>query len=156
MAPAFAGAILFAAGPFCRRPAQCDKFGTRTMNWMEWVADFAFLLMPPVSCVWAWWLWKRQSQVKLIPLWRRVCTAIGLTAFTLSIALGAFALFYWRHYPGEGPGPPEPTQLTTLLGFTLAVFGIPLAVLAKSWNRVALILCSLGLLGFYFGMFVAP
>ena len=43
----------------------------------------------------------------------------------------------------------------TVVGFALAVFGIPFSVLARSWNRVALVLCSLGLLVFYVAMFAA-
>jgi len=126
------------------------------MNWTEWAADLAFLVMPPLSCAWAWWLWTRKSIDTAIPSWRRVATVIGLIAFTLSIALGAFAFEYWRHTPASGTAPPEATRVTTLVGFALAVFGLPFCLLAKSWNRVALVLCSLGLLGFYFGMFVAP
>lgn len=81
---------------------------------------------------------------------------IGLTAATLGIALGAFALFYWRRFPGGGPVPPQPTRITTFVGFAVAVFGACFSVLATSRTRVALILCSIGLLGFYFGMFLAP
>lgn len=125
------------------------------MNWTEWAANLAFLLMPPLTCAWAWWLWTRQSQIKVTPHWRRVATAIGLIAFSLSIVLGAFAFEYWRHFPSGGPAQPEATRVATLLGFALTVFGLPFSVLAKSWNRVALVACSLGLLGFYFGMFVA-
>jgi hypothetical protein len=124
------------------------------MNWAEWAADLAFLVMPPLSCAWAWWLWTRKS-ADMVPPWRRVATMIGLTAFTLSIALGAFAFAYWRHAPASSLTPPQATRVTTLVGFAMTVFGIPFCLMAKSWNRIALVLCSLGLLGFYFGMFVA-
>jgi hypothetical protein len=125
------------------------------MNWTEWAANFAFLGMPPLSCAWAWWLWIRDSRNTPAPQWRRAATLIGLMAFTLSIAVGAFALFYWHYSPGRGPAPPDPTRIGTMAGFGLAVFGVPFCVLAKSWTRFSLILCALGLLGFYFGMFVA-
>jgi hypothetical protein len=126
------------------------------MNWTEWVADFAFLFIPPASCVWAWWLWTRQSLSTAIPQWRRVAAAIAQIAFTASILLGAFALEYWRSSPGGNAAPPEATRVTTVLGFALTVFGVPLSLMARSWNRIALVLCSLALLGFYFGMFMAP
>lgn len=125
------------------------------MTWTEWVADFAFLCVPPVSCAWAWWLWARQSAEPAIPQWRRAASTIAQIAFTVSILLGAFALEYWRHFPGKNPAPPEATRITTVLGFALAVFGVPLSAMSKSWNRVALLLCSVALLGFYFGMFLA-
>jgi hypothetical protein len=126
------------------------------MTWAEWVVDFAFLFMPPLSCTCAWWLWIRKHEVMSIPRWRRSATAIALIAVTLSIILGAFAFIYWRHFPGRGPDPPSPTRIATLSGFASAVFAVPFCVLAKSWTRFALVLCCLGLLGFYFGMFVAP
>ena len=50
----------------------------------------------------------------------------------------------------------HPTRIATLAGFALAVFAVPFCVLAKSWTRLALVLSCLCLLGFYFGMFVAP
>jgi hypothetical protein len=124
------------------------------MHWTEWVADLAFLLIPPLSCVWAWWLWARRGTSESIPKWSQAATVIDLIVFTLSIALGAFALLYWRDFSGTG-APPEATRITTMWGFALAVFGLPFSVMAKSWNRVALVLCSLALLGFYLGMFAA-
>ena len=126
------------------------------MNWTEIAANLALLGVPPVSCAWAWRLWMRGSRTTEIPEWRRLATRIGLMALTVSVGLGAFAWIYWHRYPGQGSGPPEPTRIATLLGFGSAVFGIPLAVLARSWTRVSLMVCSAALLGFYFGMFLAP
>lgn len=126
------------------------------MNWTEWAAYFAFLGVPPLACVWAWGNWIRRSSGGSIPRWRRVATVIGLVTATLGIAVGAFALTYWRRFPGAGPSPPEPTRIATFVGFGLSVFGVPFAVLATSWTRVALVVCLVGLLGFYFGMFLAP
>ena len=126
------------------------------MNWTEWAANLTFLGMPPLACAWGWVEWIRRSQTALIPRWRRVATVIGLVALTLGVTLGAFALIYWRRFPGVGPGPPPPTRITTFVGFGLAVFGAPFSFLATSRARVALVLCSVGLLGFYFGMFLAP
>jgi hypothetical protein len=126
------------------------------MTWAEWVVDFALLFLPPLSCTCAWWLWLSKHESVPIPRWRRSATAIALMAVTLSIALGAFAFIYWRRFPGHGPDPPSPTRIATLAGFALAVFAVPFSVLAKSWTRLALVLSCLCLLGFYFGMFVAP
>lgn len=126
------------------------------MTWAEWLADFAFLFLPPLSCTFAWWLWIRKDESVSIPRWRRSATAIGLIAVTVSIVLGAFALLYWHRFPGRGPDPPSATRITTLSGFALLVFAVPFCVLAKSWTRLALVLSCIGLLGFYFGMFVAP
>lgn len=125
------------------------------MTWAEWAVDFALLFMPPLSCTCAWWLWIRKYEFVPIPRWRRSATGVALIAVTLSIALGAFALLYWHQFPGEG-NPPSPTRITTLAGFALAMFAIPFCILAKSWTRIALVLSCVGLLGFYFGMFVAP
>lgn len=124
------------------------------MNWTEWAVDLAVLGVPPLSCGWAWWLWARHGQDGAIPRWRRVITVIDLVVFTLSIALGATALWYWHDFT-RTPTQPEVTRVLTLVGFALAVFGIPFSVMARSWNRVALVLCSLGLLVFYVAMFAA-
>jgi hypothetical protein len=125
------------------------------MHWTELLTDLALLLTPPLSCVWAWWLWaQRRERKDRAPEWSRVATVIDLVVFTLSIGLGAFALLYWRDFSGA-PVPPEATRISTMLGFALAVFGLPFSVMAKSWNRVALVLCSLALLGFYVGMIAA-
>lgn len=124
------------------------------MNWVEWAVDFAVLGIAPVSCLCAWWLWMRQDQ-RALPKWRQITTIIDLISLTLSIALGAFAFEYWRNFPAQDFGFPEVTRITILIGFFFAVFGLPFSVLARSWNRVALVLCSIGLLAFYFGMFVA-
>jgi len=126
------------------------------MNWTEWAANLIFLAVPPVTCAWGWWDWARRAPVTAIPRWRRTATVIGLVAVTLGIALGAFAFLYWRRFPGGGPEPPQPTRISTYVGFAIAVFGVPFAVLASSRTRVALVLCSIALLGFYFGMFLAP
>jgi hypothetical protein len=124
------------------------------MNWTEWAVDLTVLGVPPLTCVWAWWLWAHQEQSGAIPKWCQVATMIDLVVFTLSIVLGAFALFYWRDISGS-PVQPETTRVTTMVGFALTVFGLPFAVMARSWNRVALVVCSLGLLAFYVGMFAA-
>lgn len=123
------------------------------MNWTEWAVDLAILGVPPVSCVWAWWLWAREDP-GAVPKWRQVATTIDLVVFTVSIALGAFALIYWRDF-SRTPFQPEATQVATMLGFALAVFGFPFSIMARSWNRVALVLCSVALLVFYVGMFAA-
>jgi hypothetical protein len=126
------------------------------MNWTEWAANFAFLGIPPLSCVWAWWLWSRGSGDTALLRWRRAATMIALIAATLSIAQGAFALIYWHRFPGGHLDPPEPTRIATLTGFAFAVSSFSLSVLATSWTRVALMLCCVALLGFYAGMFLAP
>lgn len=123
------------------------------MNWTAWAVNIAFLGMPPLSCVWGWWLW-RHSAEKQLAEWRQTAITIGLVAMTLSIVAGAFAMLYWRQFPGSGV--PEVTRIATLAGFGFGVFSLPFSVLARAWTRVALVLCGMGLMGFYFGMFVAP
>lgn len=125
------------------------------MNWTEWAVDLTILGVPPLSCGWAWWLWaRRPGRNAAIPRWRQVTTVIDLIVFTLSIALGAFALLYWRDF-SHTPMQPEATRVLTMVGFAFAVFGIPFSMMARSWNRVALVVCSLGLLVFYVAMFAA-
>jgi len=124
------------------------------MNWTEWAANIAFLGVPPVSCMWGWWLWSHDGEANLAE-WRRKASTIGLVTLTLSVLTGAFAMMYWRHFPGAVPVP-QPTRIATLAGFALVVFAAPFAVLARAWMRVALVMCSIALLGFYFGMFLAP
>jgi len=124
------------------------------MNWAEWAVNIALLGVPPVSCAWGWWLWRHGSEKQLAE-WRRTATTVGLVALTLSVLTGAFAMLYWRQNPGTGR-PPEPTTIATLVGFGFAVFGVPFSFLATRWLRVALVLCCAGLMGFYFGMFLAP
>jgi hypothetical protein len=124
------------------------------MNWVGWIVNFLVLGVPPLSCLCAWWFWLKQDQ-NALPRWRQITTIIDLVAFTISIALGAFAFEYWQNFPAPGHGYPEATRVTILLGFFFAVFGLPFSVLARSWNRVALVCCSLALLAFYFGMFIA-
>jgi len=124
------------------------------MNWTAWAVNIALLGVPPVSCVWGWWLWRHAGENHLAA-WRRKAATIALATLTLSIAMGAFAMLYWRQNPG-GAAPPEPTRIATLAGFGFAVFAAPFAILANAWMRVALVLCCAGLMGFYFGMFVAP
>jgi hypothetical protein len=124
------------------------------MNGTEWIVDLAVLGVPPLSCGWAWWLWRRHGRDTAIPRWRQVTTVIDLIVFTVSIALGALALWYWHDF-SRTPMQPEATRVMTMVGFALAVFGIPFSVMARSWNRVALVVCSLGLLVFYVAMFAA-
>lgn len=125
------------------------------MSWIEWAVDLAVLGVPPLSCCCAWWLWARnQGRDASIPRWRQVTTVIDLVVFTVSIALGAMALWYWHDF-SRTPMQPEATRVLTVAGFALAVFGIPFSVMARSWNRVALVVCSLGLLVFYLAMFAA-
>jgi len=124
------------------------------MNWTAWAVNIAFLGMPPLSCVWGWWLW-RNSTEKQLAEWRQTATMIGLVGMTLSIATGAFAMLYWQQFSQNG-APPEATQIATLAGFGFGVFSLPFSVLARARTRVALVLCGMGLMGFYFGMFVAP
>jgi len=81
--------------------------------------------------------------------------AIGLVLATASIGFGGFAYRYWRHFPGD-PGPPYPTYVATHIGFILAVLSAPLSVSAESRVRASLMICSLGLLGFYFLMYRSP
>ena len=123
------------------------------MNWTAWAVNIAFLGMPPLSCVWGWWLW-RNSTEKQLAEWRQTATMIGLVGMTLSIATGAFAMLYWQQFSQNG-APPEATQIATLAGFGFGVFSLPFSVLARARTRVALVLCGMGLMGFYFGMFVA-
>jgi hypothetical protein len=124
------------------------------MDWTAWAVNIAFLGVPPVSCLWGWWLWRHNGEAQLAE-WRQQASTIGLVTLTLSIATGAFAMLYWRQFPG-GAVPPEPTRIATLVGFGFAVFAAPFAFLANAWMRVALVVCCAGLMGFYFGMFVAP
>jgi hypothetical protein len=124
------------------------------MDWTAWAVNIAFLGMPPVSCIWGWWLWRRQTEKHLV-VWRQKASTIALVTSTLSVVAGAFAMLYWRRSPGLAV-PPDPTKIATLVGFGFAVFAVPFAVLANSWMRVALVLCCAGLMGFYFGMFLAP
>jgi hypothetical protein len=124
------------------------------MNWTAWAVNIAFLGVPPLSCMWGWWLWRTHGE-KHLAVWRQKAATVGLAALTLSIVAGAFAMLYWRYYTGV-PGLPEPTRIATLVGFGFVVFAMPFTVLANAWMRVALVLCCAGLMGFYFGMFMAP
>jgi len=114
------------------------------------------LWMPPIACACAWWLSFRSSSNITISRRRRDATKIGLILATLSIAFGAFALLYWRHYSRDSTGPPYPTFVTTYAGLVLALVSLPFSLSATSWNRLASVLCSIGLLGFYFMMFLSP
>jgi hypothetical protein len=125
-----------------------------TDSYLSWAVDLGFLWMPPFSCACAWWFSLRDSPNIGVSRWLRATTWTGLLLATLSIVFGAFALGYWRRHP-EG-NPPYPTFVTTYIGAALALLSLPFALLATSWNRVALVLCSLGLLGFYFVMFLSP
>jgi len=109
--------------------------------------------VPPVSCLWGWWLWSHDGEPQLVE-WRKRAATIGLVTLTLSVLTGAFALMYWRQHP-VGPVP-EATRITTLAGFGFGMFAVPFAFLANGRMRVALVLGCAGLMGFYFGMFVAP
>jgi len=123
------------------------------MDWTAWAVNIALLGVPPVSCLWGWWLWSHEGEAQLVE-WRKKAATIGLVTLTLSVLTGAFALVYWRQHPA-GPVP-EATRITTLAGFGLGMFAVPFAFLANGWMRVALLLGCAGLVGFYFGMFVAP
>ena len=123
------------------------------MDWTAWAVNIAFLGVPPASCLWGWWLWRHNGERQLAE-WRKSASTVGLVSLTLSVATGAFAMLYWRQHPGVGV--PEPTRIATLAGFGFAVFSAPFAFLANAWMRVALVVCCAGLMGFYFGMFVAP
>lgn len=122
------------------------------MDWTAWAVNIAFLGVPPVSCLWGWWLWRSNGEQQLAE-WRKTASTIGLVTLTLSILTGAFAMVYWRQHPGGAV--PEVTRIATLAGFGAGVFGVPFAFLANGWMRVALVLGCAGLMGFYFGMFVA-
>ena len=124
------------------------------MDWTAWAVNLALLGLPPVSCVWGWWLWRHNGDARLVE-WRKKASTVGLVALTLSVLIGAFAMVYWRQHPGAGL-PPQPTRIATLVGFGFTVFSAPFALLANSWMRVALIVCCAGLVGFYIGMFAAP
>ena len=124
------------------------------MDWTTWAVNIALLGVPPLSCLWGWWLWSRDSEAQLVE-WRKKAATIGLVTLTLGVATGAFAMMYWRQHPGAGM-PPEATRIATLAGFGVTVFSVPFAILANKWMRVALVVCCAGLIGFYFGMFVAP
>jgi len=123
------------------------------MDWTAWAVNIAFLGVPPVSCLWGWWLWRYNGEKDLAE-WRKKAATIGLVTLTLSVVTGAFAMLYWRQHPGGAV--PEATRIATLAGFGVAVFSVPFVILANGWMRVALVLCCAGLMGFYFGMFVAP
>src|SRR6516164_3354973 len=99
------------------------------MNWTAWAVNIAFLGMPPLSCVWGWWLWKHRTRKQLAE-WRQTATMIGLVVMTLSVVTGAFAMVYWQQFPGNG-APPEATRIATLAGFGFGVFSLPFSVLAR-------------------------
>ena len=125
------------------------------MDWKAWAVNIALLGVPPVSCLWGWWLWRHNGDAQIAE-WRKKAATIGLVTLTVSVLTGAFAMVYWRQHPGSGGVVPEPTRITTLVGFGFGVFALPFAFLANGWMRVALVLGCAGLMGFYFGMFVAP
>ena len=125
------------------------------MDWKAWAVNIALLGVPPVSCLWGWWLWRHNGEAQIAE-WRKTAATIGLVTLTLSVLTGAFAMVYWRQHPGPGGVVPEATRITTLVGFGCGVFALPFAFLANGWMRVALVLGCAGLMGFYFGMFVAP
>lgn len=125
-------------------------------TFVQRAVDVAFLWMPPIACACAWWFWARRDQTTSIPLWRRIAAICGLLLVTLSIGFGSFAWAYWRYSRGYSSGPPEPTFIATYCGAILAVLSVPCSALATSWTRISLCLCSLGLLGFYFLMFLSP
>jgi hypothetical protein len=88
--------------------------------------------------------------------WRRIAGLLGLIFVSASIACGGFAWLYWNQFAGHTTGPPEPTYVATLVGFALALVGVPASLCAKAKTRIALILCLAGLGGFYFLMFLSP
>jgi len=69
--------------------------------------ELVFQWLPPLSCACAWWFWLRASPNSAVSNRRRTSTKTGLILATISIALSAFALLYWRRYPGVGPLVPE-------------------------------------------------
>ena len=125
------------------------------MDWKAWAVNIALLGVPPVSCLWGWWLWRHNGEAQIAE-WRKTAATIGLVTLTLSVLAGAFAMVYWRQHPGPGGLVPAATRISTLAGFGFGVFSLPFSVLARARTRVALVLCGMGLMGFYFGMFVAP
>lgn len=114
------------------------------------------LSLPPLFCLWGWWAWGKQASSISISRWRRISAGFALVLVSASILLGDFALFYWRLYPGDSPGPPGLTRVTTFLGLDLAILGVVGAVFAKSQTRIATLLCSFTLLGFFFLMILSP
>ncbi len=123
---------------------------------LSWAVVLGVFCMPPLSCASAWWFSLRGSPNLAVSHWRHTTTRIGLLLATSSISFGTFALVYWLRYPGAYPGPPLPTFVTTYVGAALALLSLPCSLSATSWNRVALVLCSVGLLGFYHMMFLSP
>lgn len=126
------------------------------MDYREWAINLVFLGLPPLSCGWAWWLWRRKPQSTSVPQWRQTATKSSLVLLTTGIGFGAFAFIYWQQFPESNPSPPEATFVSTCCGLVLTVLAVPLSIFAKSWTRVALVVCSVALFGFYFLMFVSP
>jgi hypothetical protein len=124
------------------------------VDYREWAIDVVVLGLPPLSCGWAWWLWTHKPESSSVPQWRKIATKSSLLLLTLSIAFGAFAYIYWRQFPN--PSPPEPVFVSTWCGLVSALLAVPLSIFAKSWTRIALVLCCVALFGFYFLMFLSP
>jgi hypothetical protein len=125
-------------------------------NFLSWMTDLLTIGLPPCAWAWAWLSWIRKSSRMTIGHWHRVATRIALSLVILSIALGDFALIYWRHSAEPSPAPPQLTVTATYAGVTLALLGVPLSAVSVSWTRVALLIGSLGLLGFYLVLFISP
>jgi len=117
---------------------------------LEWFSVGA----PLLGCILGWWFWIVARENVTIPSWRRTAGLLGLILVTVSIAFGGFAWVYWNRFPGSSP--PDPTYVATLAGFALLVVAVPISLCAKSWTRAALIVCLVGLSGFYFLMFLSP
>jgi hypothetical protein len=126
------------------------------MDYREWAIDLVFLGLPPLSCGWAWWLSARNPQSTSVPQWRQTATKSSLVLLTLSIGFGGFAFICWQRFPGNNPSPPEAAFVSTWCGLVLTALAVPLSVFAKSWTRIALVVCCVALFGFYFIMFLSP
>lgn len=122
---------------------------------IEKLIQILSLVTPPVTCVWAWWLWVRRRKLDCFPMWRRAVSGVGLAFLTASIGLGGFSWVSYGYFNPE----PDPSWLESLAGFAgfgLAISSVSLSVFANSWLRVALLCSSLSLLGFYYLLFLSP
>ena len=109
-----------------------------------------------VGCTLALWFWSKARKSESIPRWRRVSATAALLLLSLSTVFGAFAWIYWTQSTEPGPGPPEPTVISTLIGFFLVAISVPVLLCAKGLTRAMLLMSSVGLFGFYFLMFISP
>jgi hypothetical protein len=125
------------------------EFLGRTLEWLS-------VALPLLGCALGWWLWVRERKTVSIQAWRRIAGLAALLSATTGIALGAFAWAYWIRFPEPRSGPPNPTYVATYVGFYLTLAMFPPSLCAKAGTRAALLLCFVGLLGFYFLMFLSP